>query len=65
MKAYLLGYKYDHFVQGDVHKCSDYVLVYAPENASMNELVRKLIKARYKEWTHEIDEFSVENLTIE
>jgi hypothetical protein len=64
-KAYLLKYNYISHCQGTEDKGIDYALVYAPDDASFNNIRSRLFNKKNEEYNHEIDVESVENMTID
>ena len=64
IKAYLLRYIYISHCQGTEDRGIDYALVYAPDNASFNNIRSRLMMQKNREYDYEIDVDSVENMTI-
>jgi len=52
-------------VQGSTEKDTEYALMHVPKDASFSNNRSTLINARYKKYSHEIDVYSVEDLTIQ
>jgi len=65
IKARLLKYDYIKYAQGTPDRGSEYAFIYAPKDASFNNVRSRLIKERYKENEHEIILESVVDLTID
>ena len=51
----LLKYTYTSYCQGTADRGVEYALVYAPEDASSNNVRSRLINQKQKEYDHEID----------
>ncbi len=64
IKPRLLKYRYKQVSQGTADQAIEYAFIYAPQNATFNNVRSVLMKEKYKEHYHEIDLNSVEDLTI-
>lgn len=60
----LFKYNYKYYVQGTEEWSTDYALIYAPKDASFNNVRSGLFNAKNKEYYYEIDLESVEDMTI-
>jgi hypothetical protein len=60
----LLRYQYKYDNQGSDEYGIDYALIYAPEDASFNNIRSVLFNQKHKEYYYEIDIDSVEDMTI-
>jgi len=62
--ARLLKYRYRYYCQGTEEEAQEYVLVYAPIDASFENVRSILMNEKYRSDDHEIFIDSVEEMTI-
>ena len=60
----LLKYEYKWYCQGTEEWATEYALIYAPADASFNNIRSVLFKQRHNDYNHIIDINSVKDLTI-
>ena len=60
----LFKYTYIYYVQGTKERDVEYALLYVPEDASFSNNRSTLFNEKYREYDHEIDIESVQDLTI-
>lgn len=60
----LFKYTYTYYVQGTEEQGTEYALMYVPKDATFNNNRSTLLNRRNKEYYHEIDVESVQDLTV-
>lgn len=60
----LLKYTYKHYVQGDYDRVETYALIHCPRNVTFADVKNILFRQKHREYFHEIDMNSIQDLTI-